>query len=125
MQEFLNEHMCRYDKTKSFGNIMSDDILAYHLLTSANLSEQREQLAKADLKFDTMKDQLKKIFGDLSCIPPTTSTDGVIKTEQVNHLQEDCRSDKGLYFSYSRVRGALRGRRRGLMASHSLPSLPG
>ena len=46
---------------------MSDDILAYRLLKSANLSEQHEQLAKttiSDLKFDTMKDKLKKIFHD-------------------------------------------------------------
>ena len=57
-----------------------------------------------------MKDQLKKISGDLSCIPPTSSSDGVIKTEQVNHLQEDCSSDQGLYFSYSWARGAPRGR---------------
>ena len=107
MQEFLNEFMRRYIKTKSFGTIRSDDILAYHLLKSANLSEQHEQLAKvtiSDLKFDIMKDQLKKIFGDLSCVPPTSSSDGVIKTEQVNHLQEDVSSDQGLYFSYSRVR---------------------
>ena len=60
-----------------------------------------------------MKDQLKKIFGDLSCIPPTNSSDGVIKTEQVNHLKEDCSSNQGLYFFYSQARGAPRGRCRG------------
>ena len=113
MKEFLNEFTRRYNKKKSLGTTMTDDILTYRLLESADLSEQHEQLAKAtisDLKFDTMKDQLKKIFGDLSCIPPTSSSEGVIKTEQVNHLQEDCSSDQGLYFSYSRARGALRGR---------------
>ena len=112
MQEFLNEFMHRYNKTKSFGTTVSDDSLAYRLLKSANLSEQHEQLAKAtisDLKFDIMKNQLKKIFGDFSCIPPTSSSDGVIKTEQVNHLQQDVSSDQSLYFSYSRVRGASRG----------------
>ena len=117
MQEFLNEFTRRYNKTKSFGTTMSDDILAYRLLKSANLSEQHEQLAKAtisDLKLGTMKDQVKKIFGDLSCILPTSSSDGVIKTEQVNHLQEDCSSDQGLYFSYNQARGAPRGRCCGL-----------
>ena len=77
MQEFLNELTRRYNKTKSYGTTMSEDILAYRLLKSANLSEQHEQLAKAtasDLKSDVMKDQLKKIFGDLSCIPPTSSS---------------------------------------------------
>ena len=66
VQEFLNEFTQRYNKTKSYGTTMSEDILAYRLLKSANLSEQNEQLAKAtasDLKFDVMKDQLKKIFG--------------------------------------------------------------
>ena len=46
---------------------MSSDILAYRLLKSANLSEQHEQLARATIaKFDyeSMKGQLKKIFGD-------------------------------------------------------------
>ena len=106
MKEFLNEFTRRYNKTKSFGSEMSDDILAYRLLTSANLPQQKEQPAKAtisDLKFDAMKDKLKKIFGDLSCIPPTSSTDGGIKTEQANHLDEDCSSDQGLYFSYSQA----------------------
>ena len=59
MQEFLNEFTRRYNKTKSYGTTMSEDILAYRLLKSANLSEQHEQLAKAtasDLKFDVMKD---------------------------------------------------------------------
>ena len=77
MEEFLNKFTCRYNITKSFGTTMSDDILAYPLLKSANLSEQHEQLAKAtisDLKFDIMKDQLKKVSGDLSCIPPTSSS---------------------------------------------------
>ena len=45
--------------------------------------------------------------------PPTSSSDGVIKAEQVNPLQEDYSSDQGLYFFHSQERGAPRGRRRG------------
>ena len=74
------------------------------MLKAVNLSEQHELLTKApisDLKFDIMKDQLKQIFGDLSCIPPTGASDGVIKTEAVNHLQEDSSDDQDLYLSYS------------------------
>ena len=51
----------------------SDYVLAYPFLKAANLSEQHEQLAKttiSDLKSDIIKDQLKAIFGDLSCILP-------------------------------------------------------
>ena len=58
IQEFLNEFEKGYNKTKSFGTTMPDDILAYCLLKSANLSEEHEQLAKAtftDLKYDLMK----------------------------------------------------------------------
>ena len=46
---------------------MSTDILAYRLLKSANLSEQHQQVAQATinkLTYDTIKTQLKKIFGD-------------------------------------------------------------
>ena len=62
------------------------NILAYRLLKSANLSEQHEQLAKATvsgLRYDLMKDQLKRIFGDLSTIPTTSFSDST-KTENVN-----------------------------------------
>ena len=72
IQKFLNEFEKRCNKIKSFGTIMSDDILAYHLLKSANLSNQHEQLAKAtvsDLEYNIMKDQLKRNFGDSSAIP--------------------------------------------------------
>ena len=74
------------------------------MLKAVNLSEQHEQLTKApisDLKFDIMKDQLKQIFGDLSCIPSCGASDGVVKTEAVNHLQEDSSDDQDLYLSYS------------------------
>ena len=46
IQEFLIEFEKRYNKTKSYGTTMSDDLLAYRLLKSANLSQQHEQLAK-------------------------------------------------------------------------------
>ena len=67
IQEFLNEFETQHNKIKFFGTTVSHDILAYHLLKSVNLSEQHGQLAKAiicDLKYDLMKDQLKRTFGD-------------------------------------------------------------
>ena len=54
-------------KIKSYGTTMSDDLLAYRLLKSANLSSYHEELIKAtipDLQFDLMKGQLKKTFSD-------------------------------------------------------------
>ena len=70
---------------------MSEDILAYRLLKSANLSERHEQLAKAtasDLTFDLIKDQLKKTFGDLSFIPPTSSSNSHVKVEDISQVYD-------------------------------------
>ena len=64
--------------------MMSDDILAYRLLKSANLSSYHEELIKAtiaDLKYNIMKDQLKKTFSDASRQIPTKSED-IINTEE-------------------------------------------
>ena len=55
----------RLYKTKSYGTVQSDDILAYRLLKSANLSNHHEELIKTtipELQYDLMKHQLKKTF---------------------------------------------------------------
>ena len=64
--EYCNEFEKRYNKAKSYGTTMSDDVLAFRLLKSANLPESQQQLAKAtitELKYENMKTQLKKIHG--------------------------------------------------------------
>ena len=45
---------------------MSDDILAYRMIKSANLSDQDERVVKATCKLDyvEVKDKLKSIYGD-------------------------------------------------------------
>ena len=94
IQAYLNELDKGLFKTKSYGTVMSDDILAYRLPKSANLSGYHEELVKAtipDLQYDIMKDQLKKTFSDASRQIPTKS-DEIIKTEEafmaeeINHL---------------------------------------
>ena len=48
---------------------LSDGVIAYHVLKSANLSEENEKLARATittLTYKSMTEQLKKIFGDMS-----------------------------------------------------------
>ena len=48
---------------------MPDNILAYRLLKSVNLSSYYEELVKAaipDLQYNIMKDQLKKTLSDAS-----------------------------------------------------------
>ena len=67
ISDCINEFERLLNKTKQYGTTMSTDVLAYHLLKSANLLETYEQLARAtikELKYDEMQLQLKKIFGD-------------------------------------------------------------
>ena len=63
---------------------MSEDVYAYRLLKSANLSNHHEQLVKAtvpQLQYDFMKDQLKTSFSDSSRHAPTKEED-YVKTEE-------------------------------------------
>ena len=79
IQAYLNEFDKRPFKTKSYGTLMSDDILAYRLLKSANLFSYYKELVKATIP--NMKDQLKKTFSDALRQIPTKSED-IIKTDQ-------------------------------------------
>ena len=63
----------RCNKTKSHGTIWSDDLLAYRLLKSANLTTRDGKLIKAtigELKDDTLKIKLTKIFSYKMCCMP-------------------------------------------------------
>ena len=72
IRDFVTEFEKRHNKTKSHGTIWSDDLLAYRLLKSANLTTKDEQLVKAtidELKYDTVKIKLTKIFSDTNEVP--------------------------------------------------------
>ena len=63
-------------KLKEYDIVLTDAVLAYRLLKSANITEVKEQLARVsltELKLKNMKDQLKKIFND-TAVPSTSST---------------------------------------------------
>ena len=65
MGEYINEFERRWKKTNSKGTALSQNVLAYRLLKSANLTDKDEQLLKATVKemtYDGVKDQLRKIF---------------------------------------------------------------
>ena len=90
IQAFSNEFDKRLHKTKSYGTVQSDYILVYSLLKSTNSSNNHKELIKAtspDLKYNLIKDQLKKIFSDASRHVPTKNEE-VSKTEYV-FLTED------------------------------------
>ena len=90
IQAFLNEFgKCPF-KTKTYDTTMSDDILAYQLLKSANWSTHHEELIKAtipDIQCNILKDQLKKTFSDASRQVPT-KTEDIIKTEKTFLAEE-------------------------------------
>ena len=67
MREFVNEFERLYDKAKLYNMTVSDGVLAIILLETANLSPEQDNLARATapLKYEEMKEQLKKIFPDV------------------------------------------------------------
>ena len=85
MKDFLIEFERRLSKTKSYGTVMSEDILAYRLLRSANLPESQQQLARAtisELTYQSMKTQLLKIFGDKSKVAAESGSCQEVKVEK-------------------------------------------
>ena len=90
VQAFLNEFDKRLYRTKSYSTSQSDDILAFRLLKLAHLSSNHEELIKAtipELKYDLMKDQLKKTFSDASRHVPTKNEE-VIKAEDTFLIED-------------------------------------
>ena len=63
--EYISEFNMRYNKLKHFNMILPEGVLAYALLTCANLSSEQEQLARAtckDLTYNDMKKQIERIY---------------------------------------------------------------
>ena len=84
MTDFCNEFQRLYNKAKSYGTTLSDDVLAFRILKAANLTCHQEQLAKttvAELTLDKMIGQLKKIYG------LGTSSDATVKKEVIPDLE--------------------------------------
>ena len=85
IQKYVIEFEKRLNKTKTYGTTWSDDLLAFRLLRSANLSDHHQQLAKAtitDLTYNNMKQKLKTIFGEASAIPTASAR---VKVEDINY----------------------------------------
>ena len=91
IQAFLNKFYKRLFKAKSFGTIMSDDILADRMLKAASVSNCNEELIKEtifDLQYDLIKDQIKKTFSDASRQVPAKNEDVIIKNEEAFIAEE-------------------------------------
>ena len=91
----INEFEPLLNKTTKFVTIMPEDILAYRLLKSADLSEEQEQLVKATIDkymFKTMQEQLKRIYGDKK-MSNETNFKSDIKVENNTFYQKDSHGD--------------------------------
>ena len=80
----------RYHKTKSYETTTSDNVLAYRLLKAANLLTCDKQLVKhtiIELKYDSVKSKLIKIFSENCEVPISEFNDIHVKTEPVYHTQ--------------------------------------
>ena len=83
-----------YSKAKNYDMILSDGILAYKFLNNASLSSQHQQLVKAtltELTYKNMKEQIRKIFGDLaiSACPEKPHIKLEEQSLQTTHMQEE------------------------------------
>ena len=110
--QYLTEFEKRLSKVKANGTTMSDDVLVYRLLKSANLKESEEQLVKmtiVEMKYDKMVEQLKKAFVGISVSSNTAEASGDsihIKEEQEEELENDT-----LYNNWRRNKQSMSGRR--------------
>ena len=101
-----------YNKISKYGSTLSDDILAFKLMKSANLLPADEKLAKActEMSYDAMKTQLKKIFTDNSETQKTpfgVKSEG-IKVENIHYTDEETYYANQRGYSGGATRGILR-----------------
>ena len=94
----------RHNKAKGYKMEIHDGMLAYRLLNKANISESHKQLIRAtlpDLKYTTMKEQLKRVFAK-------TVTTELIEAQQpksefpVKFESDDSSGREDVYFSNKR-----------------------
>ena len=104
INDFLIEFELKYDKIKTHGITYPEELLGFRLLKAANLSISDEKLAKAtsDLKYFTMKLQLKRLFSEKK---------GVKTPEEEIHYQQEQGAIDHTYFSRTRgYRGRMQTR---------------
>ena len=98
-KKFIVEFNNRLREVKKHELDFDDGILAYFLLTAANLTEDHERLVRATSKltFNDMKDKLQKVFGELD------GKEGEMMESKLS-VKEDC------FYANNQSRGQGRGR---------------
>ena len=91
MHNYIIEFERLYHKIKNYGMDLPDDVLAYKILSNANISEHYKQLVRAtlsELKYNTMKELLKKVFGDLLNFTGSIKEEQNIKVEPISNTED-------------------------------------
>ena len=90
MREFLNEFDRLYEKCKKYNMDLPDVPLAYRLLNSANLPEDKRSMAKGsvtEFTYKNLKDKLRSIYDEMITVPGINE-DG-IKVEPTDAFYSD------------------------------------
>ena len=111
--DFINEFERLYNNIKKYDMELPTGVLAYRLLKSVDISEDKQQLARATMSsftYDDMKKQLKAIYDNLSTneIKESTTEIKVEPTYKVKIYEKSDRLDG--YFSRGQS-NAYRGSR--------------
>ena len=109
VSDYVIEFERLYNKAKQHKMELPDGVLAYRFLNSANISSHHKQLVRAtlpELSYQSMKDQLKKIFSDPTNLVSDAKQEQAIKVEPAMEAQD-------VYYSSARAKfNSYRGRRR-------------
>ena len=90
MSDYLIQFELMYQKAKQYNNILTEPVLAYRLLKGANLSDEKQALARATCSqwtYDILKLQLKKIFDHSTDNNPNFSSEGAVGGIKFDELQ--------------------------------------
>ena len=107
INDFILKFEKAHHKLKTYGTIISDDLLAYRLLKAANLGDADEKLAKgtAKLEFEAMKDQLRKLFSE-------NNSFGAKSADRFEDIQFSENNNENENYSYYTKSRPYRGRGR-------------
>ena len=84
VSDYIIEFECLYNKAKQHKIELPDGVLAYRFLNSADISSHHKQLVRAtlpELSYQSMKDQLNKIFSDPTNLASDTKQEQATKVE--------------------------------------------
>ena len=116
VSEYIIEFEHLYNKAKRRKMELPDGVLTYRFLNRANVSSHHKQLVRAtlpELSYQSMKDQLKKMFSDPTNLVSDTKQEQAIKVEPAMEAQDVYYSSSCAKFNSYKGRGGDGARGRG------------